>query len=423
MREFVKRLYADPLKAKKEGKPVAYCGVMSAFDEILVTMDIAPVWWENYAGLCAAKNVADQYIRKAEKEGYSRFFCSYITNAIGFEISRQEAGGMPPNAPLGGMAEPDVVIGTGMMICDGRIKWHQALARYNEAPFHAYSLLWPPVDADIKEVEGYYIQHMVEQLRGLVDFLERQLHKKLDMDRLSEVVDIAEKTHQMWWEANQFRKASPCPMGSEDQFRVFVPAWFKKGTKEALEFYQGLCKELKYRAENKIGIVPEEKYRLVYGGGIPPWHSLEIFNYFKKYGAVFVAETWPGYRPSDIVEIPVAVNDPIERMAYRFFREWTFWHEKAARRSGDPIVEQILDNMEVFNARDGIFFHLNETCRTWGLGQRHQVYLTKQYVDVPTLIVEGDIVDSSFFSMEKTIEQIDIFMELCRKPNQGYLSN
>ena len=68
--------------------------------------------------------------------------------------------------------------------------------------------------------------------------------------------------------------------------------------------------------------------------------------------------------------------------------------------------------METFDCRDGIFFHLNETCRTWGLGQRHQVHVTKQYVDVPTLIVEGDIVDSGFFSMEQTRGRIDAFMEI-----------
>jgi hypothetical protein len=35
----------------------------------------------------------------------------------------------------------------------------------------------------------------------------------------------------------------------------------------------------------------KSKYRLLWGSGLPPWHTMNIFNYFEGLGAVFVGET------------------------------------------------------------------------------------------------------------------------------------
>ena len=408
VRQFVKTMYTSAHEAKAQGKPVAYCMILSAYDEIVRAMDITPVWNENYGGLCAAKRDAERFLNRAQRDGYSDMLCSYVSTSIGFDALRKDLGGMPPNAPDGGMADPDMLLGTGMMICDPRYKWFQSLGRYRDTPVHCYSLLWPPTDADMEEVMPYYVKHLTEQLRGLVDFLERQTRKKMDWERLSQTVDLGEKTQRLWWETYQLRKSIPCPMPTQDAFNAFVPAYFALGSKEALDFYQELYQEVKYRVDNKIGVIPDEKYRLLWGGGLPPWHTLSMFDYFQSLGAVFPIEVT--YRPYDPVEVPPSVTDPLERLAWRFMKQQTFRHEKAQKGSGVPEVELLLEFIEGYRI-DGVVMHLAQTCRTWSLAQIHQLNVMKQYVKVPTLFIESDIVDVRMYSEADTQRRIDAFIE------------
>ena len=65
VRGIVKEMYARAHQAKENGDPVAYGMVGSQYDEILHAMGIVPIWTENYAGLCAAKRVAENYLLRA----------------------------------------------------------------------------------------------------------------------------------------------------------------------------------------------------------------------------------------------------------------------------------------------------------------------------------------------------------------------
>ncbi|MHA1431042.1 MAG: hypothetical protein ACTSRV_11725 [Candidatus Freyarchaeota archaeon] len=56
-------------------------------------------------------------------------------------------------------------------------------------------------------------------------------------------------------------------------------------------FYEGLLSEVKERVKNKIGVIPEEKYRLLWDN-IVLWYNVGLSNYFHKYGAVFVLEPY-----------------------------------------------------------------------------------------------------------------------------------
>jgi len=49
-------------------------------------------------------------------------------------------------------------------------------------------------DRDHREVLSYYHKYIVKQLRGLVAFLEEQTKKKMDYDRLRELVDLSDRT-------------------------------------------------------------------------------------------------------------------------------------------------------------------------------------------------------------------------------------
>ena len=407
VRGIVKSMYTQAIEAKARSQPVAYAMVASQYDEIIRAMGVMPIWTENYAGLCAAKRDAERFLVKAEMEGYSNVLCSYARTGIGFDSLRRELGEIPPNSPDGGMAMPDVLLGSSAM-CDPRYKWYQALGRYMNIPTYNIDVVTPPVDADLTEVADYYIKYQFEQLKGLVDFLERQTKNRLDKDRLWETIRLGDEVWRLWYEVDQLRQAIPAPMPSQDHFNVMVPAHFLCGTPEAVAFFQELYAEVRNRVENKIGVIEDEKYRLLYGGGLPPWHTMWMFNYFESFGAVFIIENV--YRIYDPVEVPAKVKDPIEYIAWRSFLRQTQRFDKAKNRSGNPFVERLLEFIEDYKI-DGVIFHACRSCRATSLGQVHAKNLLRKYTDIPSMQLISDMVDLRDYSEVQWKTQINAFVE------------
>jgi benzoyl-CoA reductase subunit B len=278
-----KAMVASVAQAKAEGKPIAYSFIACCYDEIIRAMDIVPHWVENYAGICGAKRDAQRFLERAGAENFSRSLCTYALCGLGFDAWREELGEMPPNSPWGGQVKPDMMIGSGQILCDPRNKWFQAAQQYMpDVPVYDVSLPWPlyEYDYDYHEVQDYYVRHIVEQLRGLVEFLEKQTGKKMDWARLSELVDLSDRTWNLAWETYELRRAVPSPMGTGDAMNTMVPLNFMMATQQAYDFFRELNDELRRKIANKEGEIPDEKYRLLWGGGLPSWFALGDFNYF-----------------------------------------------------------------------------------------------------------------------------------------------
>ncbi len=415
VRSIVKSYYMRAQEASEKGAPIAYCMVASCYDEILLAMDVVPIWTENYSGLCAAKRDAERFILKAEAEGYSNVICGYARCGIGFDILRHELGHIPPESPDGGMARPSMLLGSSA-VCDPRYKWYQSLGRYLDTPIYNFDIVVPPIDANLADVKEYYVKYQLEQFKGLVTFIERQTGKKMDYDRLSEILDIADETNQVWLDCYKLRSAIPGPMPSQDHFSAFVPAFYGIGTKETLDFYRELYNEVKYRVDNKMSTVPEEKYRLLWAGGLPPWHTMWIFNYFESRGGVFVMDTT--YGPWGTVEVPKGITHPLERLAWRTFLRWTNRYEKAQKRSGNEWVELILDIVDDYHI-DGMAMHATKSCRATTMGQIHMKNLAQDYVKIPTLLLISDIVDVRDYSEAEWKANINAFMETVDSNKRG----
>jgi len=270
--KMVRANLTENLKAKEEGKPVAYSFIVSFYDEIIRAMDIVPAWVESYSGVCAAKRDANRFLEKAESQNFSRSLCSYATCGLGFDIWRSELGGeMPPDAPWGGIAKPDFILGTGQMVCDPRYKWPQAVQHYmQDVPAYIGGFYWPPYDERInqREVEKYYLKYAVEELKGAIAFIEKQTQRRMDWGRLEELVDLVDRTWDMFIDAYELRKATPTPMDTGDAMNTMVPLAFMLGTQEAYDFYRDLYNELQARNQRKEGVVADEKYRLLWGAGL-----------------------------------------------------------------------------------------------------------------------------------------------------------
>src|SRR4030043_2224536 len=144
----VKEFITGTLRARAEGKQkIAYTFIVCHHEEIFRAMDVIPVWTENFAGICGAKRDAERFLQRAESLGLSRSLCTYALCGLGFDAWREELGEMPPNSPWGGQARPDMMLGSGQMICDPRYKWYQAAQHYMpDVPVYVVGSLWPPYE-------------------------------------------------------------------------------------------------------------------------------------------------------------------------------------------------------------------------------------------------------------------------------------
>ncbi|MEE8469838.1 MAG: 2-hydroxyacyl-CoA dehydratase family protein [Dehalococcoidia bacterium] len=410
IRAVVKRMYQQAQQAKEEKRTVAYCMVMSNYEEILTAMDIVQVYAENYAGLCAVKRQAEPYMEKARAEGYSDVLCGYAQVGIGFDALRCELGEVPPDAPDGGMPEPDMLLGSSMG-CDPRWKWFQALGRYLDAPLYNIEVLMPPSDADMDAIKEHNVRYMAEELRGLIAFLEEQTGKKMDYDRLMAIIKQVEETRWWWREAYELRKAIPAPMSTQDHFVLFVPHHMLLTDPVTLDFYKGLYEELKERVDNNIGVIDDEKHRLLWGVGLPPWHSMYILDYFLDYGAVFSAET--AYMIPEPFEIPSGITDPVEIIALRAFERNSALQRRGQQAGGvPPLAQAHLERIRDYHI-DGVVMHVTRSCRASTMGQilvRNVV--RDHYPKMPVMFMESDIIDLHTYSEDETKNRIETFMEM-----------
>ena len=410
VRGLVKDMYT---RALVEGKPVAWV-MLSMINELFLAMDVLPIYPENYASLCATKRVADPFIQRAEADGYSNVICSYARTGLGYAAFWQDTGAIPDFAPDGGMAKPVMLIGSSFM-CDTRYKWFQALSRYLDVPCYNFDMPIPPAGRTRRPDEMlHYLNYTLTQLRGLIAFMEKTLGRKMDWDRLDEIVRRAEKTNALMF--NSFilaASAEPCPMPAEDTFDNFVPAAYMSGSVEALEFYQGLHDEVKQRVDKKVGTIPEERHRLIWGGGIPPWHTMDIFNYVEDRGGGFVYQT--SYQPFAPVEVPDSVTDPLMRMLIMRSRPAA---AHIARQQG--VQQSSLGDFSgmfspvflvtPFHAQ-GVVMSMLRSCRSATISHIHQRRLLEERSPVPVLILESDMIDVRDHPEAEWKMKLDAFLE------------
>lgn len=414
--KFVRGNLAATIKAKEEGKKVAYAFIADGQDEIMRAMDIVPAWGESFAGVCAAKRDAEKYLQKAESDNFSRSLCTYATCTIGFDMIREELGvEIVPDAPWGGMGRPDMILGSAQLLCDPRFKWPQATQHYlKDVPVFVGAMYYPPFDPKLNhhEQEKFYVKYCTEELRECVKFCERHTGKKMDWDKLEEIVELSDKTWDLFIDTYELRKAIPTPMDTGDAMNTMVPLTFNLGTQEAYDFYKQLYEELKEKIKKGEGVAEPEKYRLIWAAGLPSWFALSDFQYFNSKGATFPVEvTYRGCEKIERLELP-KTSDPLEHIAWRWVRYWTHWYDKARKRPGSlPKVERIIEYIEDYKC-DGVVFHSAFSCRSWHAGIIHQAEtLKKVYKEIPILILEGDIVDISSYNEADTHNRIDAFIE------------
>jgi len=414
LRNKVNETYLKSIEAIKAGKPAVWAMLNFYYgDPILKAMDIEVVYPENYGALAAAVGVAQQYLDRAIAEGFPTHLCGYSLTTIGYtaRMMKDLKWQIPPEAPVGGMPKPLFLLSSAA-ICDARYKWFQALGRYMDVP------VWPleaPIPG-IKEfsIGGYYermVELGVKHLRDFVAFVEKMVGRKMDWDKLNKMANLMIEINRVWHEINELRKVKPCPMHSRDFWSAMPAALFLAGDLEdSLKLYQNMYQEVKERVNSHMGAIPNEKYRLVFAE-LPPWHSLGFFDKLAERGWNFVMESF-GYHPPIPLDLS-KVSDPLERIT-RFSLQFLVGYYEDARKHnaiGGTSAYPYLKFAKEWRC-DGALLHPLISCRS---ASTHLPYVSNMLMEklrVPSLTIEGDIVDLRLFNPEDALAKAEPFEEI-----------
>ncbi len=422
LRAEVDKMYADGEQATTEHKTVAWVMLGQWAEPILTAMDVMSIYPENYGSVCAAAGKAGPYLETSDAEGFPSHVCGYARNCFGYSSKMQELGGaIPPNAPMGGMPAPNLFVASSE-ICDARFKWFQALGHYFNAPIWTIESPYPGLKESLEPgTDERSVKFLVAQLREFVTFLEDLLHRKMNWDKLDETARGLAAINRLRWEINRVRKAHPGPMHSKDLWSTITAAFFRGSeSKVVLDGFQKMLEEVKQRAATGVSAlnVPE-KFRLSFDG-LPPWHSLDIFDKLAARGWNFVIES--NYRPYTPVNIDLSkYSDPLERYVRERFQSTNNTLEvEYAPAEAAAIREELMRTgssaiLAVKHVRDcqcdGMVIHILLSCRSASLNLCAMQQKAMDLLKVPALVWEGDMVNASLFDPAEILKNAEAFEE------------
>lgn len=395
-KEMMNRYYDDLTRLAEggEGKS-AYMLVSGNPVELVRAFDFLPVYPEVNALQIAVKKQALPFILKAEEMGYSIDNCAYVKADIGCFFSGRKT-------PFGTIPLPDLLL-CNYVGCNVYLQWFEHLSEYNPAP--TFNLDIPFVRTEDGEPRPEDVTYVLRQLEDLVEMCERITGKALDYAKLQRIVALSGETGELWSKIKALTKRRPSPFDAYfDSVTMMAPLYCTRGTEECLRFFETAYEELLKKAEDGVGPLPEERFRVVIEGP-PPWPFLRTFrDMFSKWGAVAVASTYStvgglwefGFRHDP--------NRPLESIA-RHMLQWNLTNRNFLQR-----YEQIKRYLEEWSA-DALVIHSVKSCRLFSAGQGDMREYFSKDLGVPTLLVESDLEDPRYFSEAQIRNRIDAFFE------------
>ncbi|MBT4365018.1 MAG: 2-hydroxyacyl-CoA dehydratase [Desulfobacteraceae bacterium] len=404
--KFIGKDYMEGHQHKSEGKPVVWsCSMVEK--ELFYAMGFFPFYPEHFPSMCAVMPNAEtgekeaiRFARIAEQAGYSSALCGYQRVGTGYVMNNNLEDG-----PLGGMAMPDLLV-TSSTACDTRMKWFENMSQRLNVPLFTLDRPERVGDGQVFYPKAHELRYYRSQLEDLIKLMEEISGTKYDSDKMNECMDWSYKTNDIRLEILEYRKAVPSPMGSADSFATMYPGMYCSGTEKAYNFYKDLRDEVKERVASGLGQVENERFRLMWFG-IPTWFNMGIFNYFEPLGGVFAYE--PIFNP--IPTPPRNNDDPLTEMAV------------GTLSTGSSVIEGVKNSVpEVcreYNITGAVIAYLI-TCRPVYLPSLVLRRLLEEELDIPSVLIECDLVDERTFSEAQVMTRMDAFAEqLLKKIEKG----
>ncbi len=375
------------IECAEQGKPFI-AGYFCNAPEVFHAMDLTWYMLMETPFLAASAPFLTEDIQAAEDMGLGSDLCT----AIRLPIYYIETGQLPiPTACLG-LIYP----------CDGAPMLHQVMMHnkgWQNVPVYAAD---PPYTSDQRAID-----YFADELKRMVEFLEKHTKQTLDMNALKEVCEESNKTYSLWQEYNELRRAVPCPhgwgIGGAQAFAV--SQCFVAGDPRCTDWFQQLvkCAEMRVEAgEGPEGV--EEKIRYLWFDILPYGWVFEVMPWMEEeWGAVLTMDMFGNF-PYTLIDTST---------------EDTIFKGLAKRNLIDaPMIRQARGTAENFSADiRRIVRDYKIDCVIWPGHMGHKdgsaasgiMRETCRELEVPFLHIGLDLFDRRFTSPEEVKDVISKF--------------
>jgi len=373
--------FKTALAAERNNEPLAWVEwILNA--EIIEAFDIASFNTEslNIFGNTMGSEYPPALIAEAESQGVPVENCSAVKLSVGSYFLKQ-------------IPEPTLIIAASHP-CDSSISVYQILEYLTGVPTFAY-------DAPYWKDENSY-DYFTKNTWDLIDFLEKQLDKKIDWEKLREVLERVNEINFYLREVCEMNRAVPCPGTMISLALTWVIREVAVRSPLAVSMAKGVYEATKYRFDKGVGVVKNERVRVLMW--FPP---IGFFTYIFKwmeheFGAVVVAD-FIGH----ISTIHINTETP-ETMVHDLSRSQL--HLGMGRQCHGPvefIVDELEKMLEDYSA-DCVFFMGHNGCKHgWAALKIIKDFLKKK--GMPALYLNLDIMDKRHTSEQEIKKEITDF--------------
>jgi benzoyl-CoA reductase/2-hydroxyglutaryl-CoA dehydratase subunit BcrC/BadD/HgdB len=391
LRSMLKEYFIDLDQASKAPeRKVAWLSSVGP-TELLRALDFEIYYPENHGALLGATRSAAHYIPYAVSEGYSPDICSYLTSDIGAFI----AGETPLTKAYGieEIPKPDVLVFSTNQ-CRDVADWWGYYSREWDVPMLG---VHPP--HLLGEVTPDHLRAVTNEHNAMIPRLEEISGRKLDRDRLKEIVSLAHDAAVLWREILSLAQHKPSPFTFFDGVIHMAPIVLLRGTQAAVDYYMLLKDELSARVADSTAAVPGEQLRM-YWEGMPVWGALRELSslFFEKQTAV-VASTYCNTWAFDKLD-PENIDESMARVYTEIFIN-------RSETTKVKVLEEFINEFSI----DGIVFHDCKTCpnnTNCRYGMPERIY---ERLGVPSVIIGGDMTDLRLYSPDQTRTALEGFVE------------
>ena len=292
------------------------------------------------------------------------------------------------------LPRPNVMLWSNM-VCDNTAKSGELIMEINDCP--GYFL-----DHPFKETPEE-IQYFTGELAGMVRFLEEQSGKKMDYDRLSEIVARMDYQIELFRQINELRKAVPTPFSPQGFLELLSIDYLFPGQPEAITYLETLKGELEEKVKEGKGAVPNERFRLM-SLFIPPMYLMGYLDKLsQEFGAVSVTEPFFTFWGEGRLD----PSKPLESIARKSFM---LPEMRMYGPMDDRALTSIVKCAQEFKV-DGAVYYAD-------IGCRHSCATIKLFkdkldeIDVPVITIDCDVVDPTITSKDDFREKMERFLEM-----------
>lgn len=368
-------------QAREEGKLLAGHTVFAPA-ELFFALDIVPMHLESTSGtITILLNRYAEHLNAARAFGLTPECCS---------AHRILAG----TFCLKALPRPDFLVWTSQA-CDNTTKSGDALMELYDIPGFF-------LDRPYRFVESQ-VTYYARQMRDLIAFLEEKAGKKMDYDRLREILKCSIRMMNLYHEMYELRKAVPAPMRNRSFMNQMVIEWAYCGTPEGITWFETVRDEIQENVRNGRGACSQEKYRLL-SLFLPPMYENKLLDWMEReYGAVIAMDpmsSWPH-------PIEIDTSDPVEGVArLSFYRAAS----RLLHGPGDEFIQDALRNARAFQVDAALYFaHIG--CRqACALIKGTKDTLSRE-LGLTTSVIDMDLMDPSFAPTDQLKEKLEEFFE------------